>query len=149
MSINSLDLNFRYSVRDIYHAVSYKFGEIITELKAKGVSGLWLLRVFKPFLVTALVNWRSPKLKFKHSYRLDNLFRYSSNKRSKSVKWDNFANYTETKSVLFLNLDIAKGYDGQIIIPKRVLSDDDLSKLKSILAINQINLGDIDLNMNI
>ncbi len=135
---------------DLLYAINFKFNRLLDEIKSTEKAVYWLLRFVKPLLIISIVFVKGFKvLRREYYFSFDDRFHMSINNRPCTLSWDRFISFTETYKVLFLNLDSSTGKDGQVLIPKRVLSEDGLLNLKSFLNSHHIFEGDIDFNLSV
>lgn len=150
MSNETLTFEVQYTVWDYLHAVIIKLNLVKNLLKSNNERfAYWVISILKPLIIFFLVAKASlTKLKHLYSFELNQKFSRKFNSTSDSVNWSKFCSYTETEKAILLNLDKSQGNDGQILIPKRVLSSEQLELLFKILKSNQIFAGEIDLNVD-
>jgi hypothetical protein len=151
MTEQSLKFHVKYLMRDYWHAVKIKMGIAQQQLKSSDQKlAYWLFSLIKPFIIVYLLT-KAKLTKLRHDYRfeLNDQFSRSFNDTSDTVSWNRFSSYTETEQAILLNLDINQGNDGQVLIPKRVLTDSQLNELFNLLHSNEVLAGDIELNVDL
>lgn len=122
------------------------------KIKKKYKFQLLVFRLISPFVLFGIVvyAWIN-KLRKVYKYKLspEGMILFA-NEIEQSVKWSRFSSYEKTENFILLQLDKDEGEsDGQVLFPKRCFSENKWLRLIDIFEENDVNSGEIDLNMDI
>lgn len=148
-----LELSIKYTIKDIFVAVNYKFGLVINLIRSNNQTKLiaYILIIIKPFLLLGIWISKYKVLRNIIHFELSEMhMKVIRNKEQNIIEWSRFCEYVETKNFIMIQLDKELGQgDGQSLFPKRIFKEEEIDFLKSILEKNSIKKGAIDLNMDL
>ena len=145
MSSLTLEFSIKYSTLDYLHAVNYNYNCALKSLKNKKTVEYLISKFIKPFAVLCIVVIaKFGQLKSVYHFKLGEKFRRSTKKQISEVNWVKFLSYSETSKSIFLHLDKNQGNDGQVLIPKRFLNNNEILILKCLLETNKIHESEFD-----
>ncbi len=149
-----MEFSIKYTKRDYWAVVKFKMTKaiLVAKKKKKNKFEILLFRLISPFVLLGVViiaSFKKLKVNYKFILSQSGVTRIIDEKQELAM-WSRFICYEKTENFIMLQFDKNVGdNDGQALFPRRCFSETEWLRLIEVFEENNVNSGEIDLNMDI